>query len=80
MKIVYLIQSQKDASIYVGVTSDLEDRLKRHNKGEVQTTKMRAPWKLICYFSFETNQTAYDFERYLKTGSGCVFLKKHFLK
>ncbi|MCX6740399.1 MAG: GIY-YIG nuclease family protein [Candidatus Parcubacteria bacterium] len=79
MKIVYIIQSQKDFSTYIGVTSDLEDRLKRHNHGEVYTTKTRIPWKIICYFTFTYNQTTYDFERYLKTGSGRAFLNKHLL-
>jgi len=80
MKIVYIIQSEKDSSVYVGNTGDLDDRLKRHNAGQVPSTKDRKPWKLICHINFEDNQTAYDFERYLKTGSGRAFIKKHFLK
>lgn len=73
MKIIYIIQSQKDLCVYIGVTGNLDDRLKRHNNGEVYTTKNRMPWELACYFSFTNNQTAYDFERYLKTGSDRAF-------
>ncbi len=75
MKIVYIIQSQKDQSIYAGNTDNLDDRLKRHNGGHVISTKNRTPWKIICYLVFEDKQTAYDFERYLKTGSGRAFIK-----
>ncbi len=56
MKIVYIIKSQKDSSIYVGVTSDLDDRIKRHNNAEVKTTKYKMPWEIVCYFYFENNQ------------------------
>lgn len=79
MKIVYIIQSQKDSSIYTGVTSNLDDRMNRHNHAEVKTTRDKVPWKLICHFNFENNQTAYNFERYLKSGSGRAFLKKHLI-
>jgi len=80
MKIVYLIQSEKDSSVYSGNSDDFHDRFKRHNKGRVNSTKNRAPWKHVCHIVFEDNQTAYDFERYLKTGSGRAFIKKRFLK
>jgi len=80
MKIVYILQSEKDNSVYVGNTGDLTDRFKRHNEGRVPSTKDRLPWKLVCYLTFENIQTAYDFERYLKTGSGRAFTKKHFLE
>ena len=80
MKIVYIIQSQKDLSVYSGNTNDFQDRLKRHNSGQVYSTKNRIPWKHVCHIIFDNNQSAYDFERYLKTGSGRAFIKKHFLK
>lgn len=80
MKIVYLIQSEKDKSVYSGNTDNFPDRFGRHNKGQVISTKSRTPWKHVCHIVFEDNQTAYDFERYLKTGSGRAFLKKHFIK
>ena len=79
MKIVYLIQSLKNSSVYVGNTNDLDDRIKRHNQGRSAATKDRRPWKLSCYFVFEDKQKAYDFERYLKTGSGRAFTNRHFI-
>jgi putative endonuclease len=44
---VYAISSQVKRYIYVGLTSNLEERLRRHNKGYEQTTKAYRPFKLI---------------------------------
>jgi len=44
---VYILESLKDGSYYVGSTNNLEDRLKRHNKGRVAYTKPKRPWKLV---------------------------------
>ena len=44
---VYILESLKDGSYYVGLTNNLEDRLKRHNEGRVAYTKLKRPWKLI---------------------------------
>jgi putative endonuclease len=44
---VYILESLKDGSYYVGSTNNLEDRFKRHNSGRVAYTKPRKPWKLV---------------------------------
>ena len=44
---VYIIQSQKKGSYYVGSTNNLDDRVKRHNEGRVKYTKGRGPWELV---------------------------------
>ncbi len=46
---VYILQSEKDGSYYIGHTEDLEDRLNRHNQGRSSYTKSRAPWRLIYH-------------------------------
>ena len=43
---VYVIQNI-EGRFYVGMTTDLEQRLKDHNIGESKWTKHRGPWKLI---------------------------------
>ena len=78
MKIIYILESLKDKGIYTGNTSNLKDRLFRHNLGQTKSTKDRRPLKLICYVLFKDKLKAYDFERYLKTGSGRAFINKHF--
>jgi putative endonuclease len=44
---VYIIRSQKDESLYVGQTNNLEERLRRHNQGRSKYTKSKRPWELL---------------------------------
>jgi putative endonuclease len=44
---VYIIQSLKDGTRYVGATQDLDTRLDRHNQGRSQYTKSKRPWVLV---------------------------------
>jgi len=48
----------------------LKERLKRHFNKEVRWTKDRLPVTLITYVAFNDRYKAFDFERYLKSGSG----------
>ncbi|SKB34886.1 GIY-YIG nuclease family protein [Daejeonella lutea] len=65
---------------YVGCTSDLNGRIKRHLKGYVPATKQHLPVGLIWCCSFPEKHRAFEFELYLKSGSGRSFAKKHLLK
>lgn len=47
MFIVYAIKSIQHNFIYVGMTENLDDRLRRHNAGYNKSTKRFAPFKLI---------------------------------
>ena len=80
MQYVYILKSQKDSSrIYIGKTADVQERLKEHNRGESPFTKTFVPWKLQTFVWFENDQSADDFEKYLKSGSGFAFMKKRLL-
>lgn len=68
-----------DSTYYTGYTTDIENRLKAHNNKEVHYTKSRLPVKLVNIIQFKNKQKAYDFERYLKTGSGIAFRNKRFI-
>lgn len=67
-----------DGKTYIGCTNNLKDRLLRHTKGYITATKKRVPVILISYFAFNKNNTAFNFEKYLKSGSGRAFMQKHF--
>jgi len=54
---VYILQSEKDKSYYVGSTQDLTERLKRHNQGRSQYTKAKRPWRLV-YFEEHTDRSS----------------------
>jgi putative endonuclease len=59
-------------------TDDLRARLAKHNAGEVPHTSKYRPWRLRTYIAFDDEQRAIAFEKYLKSGSGRAFAKKHF--
>ena len=77
--IVYALQSSLDNRIYVGFTSDLNNRIKEHNSGKTRSTKNYRPWKLIYQEIAETREDARKREKFLKAGSGKEFLKLNFL-
>ena len=55
---VYLIQSLRDKKYYIGQTDNIQERLNKHNKGEVKSTKNRVPFKLIGYETYENRNKA----------------------
>ncbi|MBP9817450.1 GIY-YIG nuclease family protein [Candidatus Shapirobacteria bacterium] len=67
-----------DNGFYVGCTDNLRERYKQHNDGLVKNTKSRLPVILWQYHCFRSREVAFSFEKYLKTGSGIAFAKKHF--
>ena len=67
-----------DDGYYVGCTKSLRERLDRHSAGYVKATSSRLPATLDNYFAFRDKYKAYEFEKYLKSGSGRAFSKKHF--
>ena len=74
---VYLIRSFTTfGKIYVGYTTNLEERLKTHNAGDSIYTKADRPWQLVTYLVFTNKQLAMDFEKYLKSHSGRAFSEK----
>ena len=70
MYYTYVLFSLKDRKLYIGSTSDWEKRLKRHNGGEVVSTRYRRPLTLIFYEAFLTSAEAKSREVYLKSGGG----------
>lgn len=77
MYYVYILKSEKDASRYIGTTTDLKNRLEEHNNGETKSNKSKIPYKIYWYCAFSDKALAYDFERYLKSSSGHAFTNKH---
>ena len=79
MFFVYLIQSETNTDQrYIGVTSNLDQRIKDHNNGQSKHTKKFKPWKIVSYHAFKEEKKAKEFEYYLKTGSGRAFANKRF--
>ena len=77
MHYVYLVQSETAVGQrYVGVTSDLKQRLAQHNAGKSPHTAKHVPWRLVTYVALSDERKAETFERYLKSGSGHAFARK----
>ncbi len=71
MFFVYVIYSNNPSlRFYVGMTENVEKRIKQHNNGETKSTKGYLPWKLFFFETFPTRKEARLREVYLKSGSG----------
>ena len=78
-RFVYILRSRRNAKRhYTGVTSNVAKRLEWHNAGQNIHTARDRPWSVIVTLEFESTEAAGKFERYLKTGSGRAFAKRHF--
>ena len=49
---VYILQSTKNNSYYIGSCTDIDLRLKQHNRALVKSTKRFIPWKLVYKESY----------------------------
>lgn len=67
---VYAISSIHRNYIYVGLTSNFEERFKRHNAGFEKTTKPYMPFILIFTEACLTRPEARLREKYWKSGVG----------
>ncbi len=73
---VYVLQSIKNQSLYIGYTADLKKRLSEHNRGLNFSTKPYRPWELIYYEAYRDRKDAERREEYLKTSQGARLLKR----
>lgn len=73
---VYILRCS-DETFYTGCTHDLDQRFQRHRNGRVISTAGRLPVELVTYTVFKDKYKAFFFEKYLKSGSGRAFLKRH---
>jgi putative endonuclease len=76
MVVVYILRSLKDEKLYIGITENIEARVKRHNKGQVSSTKKRRPFVLLHTEEFDDYGQARKREKFLKSGPGHRELKK----
>ncbi|OGE80469.1 MAG: hypothetical protein A2660_01240 [Candidatus Doudnabacteria bacterium RIFCSPHIGHO2_01_FULL_45_18] len=79
MYYVYILKSQKDQSYYKGFTEDLQAQFEKHNRGGQIYTSKKKLFELEWYCAFKDKTKALAFERYLKSGSGFAFSKKHLI-
>ncbi len=74
---VYVLYSSQFDKIYIGYTSDLDNRVKSHNELATKgwTIKFR-PWKLIYKEEYSTKKEAMKRENELKQHQGRIYIRK----
>jgi putative endonuclease len=66
MVFVYIIESVDSKRRYIGQTSNLEERVKKHNQGRNLSTKAYIPWQLKWWKKYESRSEAIIVEKQLK--------------
>src|SRR5262245_35950396 len=78
-RFVYVLKNRETVPrYYVGLTNDVAARLTWHNTGHGSHTNKHRPWDVHVVVAFSNEEQAIRFERYLKSGSGRAFAKRHF--
>ena len=72
---VYVLRSKKDENFYIGLTKNVDRRLKEHNSGYEKSTKSRRPFEVILQEEFPDRISARKREKYFKLGCGREYLK-----
>lgn len=76
---VYILFSKIINQTYVGYTTNLAQRLQDHKNRPTKTTLRANDWVLVWYCVFSSQEKAENFERYLKTHSGRILMRKRLL-
>ncbi|MEP7196499.1 MAG: GIY-YIG nuclease family protein [Saprospiraceae bacterium] len=66
MFFVYILYSESSDLFYVGHTSDIKNRLNRHNSGMENYTSKHLPWIVMCSIEKQTKSEAYQLELKIK--------------
>ena len=72
---VYILESLKDGTFYVGTTRDLKARLERHNQGRSKYTKPKRPWKLVYHEEHPDRSSAMKREYAIKRQKRKAFIE-----
>ncbi|OGY39452.1 MAG: hypothetical protein A2418_01175 [Candidatus Brennerbacteria bacterium RIFOXYC1_FULL_41_11] len=81
MYTVYVLYNAKHDKIYIGQTSNLEQRLNLHNAKTLgkksYTAKIDGEWRLIDKEEYENRSMALKREKQLKSYRGREFVRNH---
>jgi putative endonuclease len=77
MFFVYVLYSDGFDKYYVGLSENVDKRLKEHNEGQNKSTKPYIPWRVVHLEEYKTRNEARTREKYLKSASGRRWRKKN---
>lgn len=72
----YILESLKNGRYYIGSTENIQERLAKHNRGEVKSTKSYCPWKLVYSEPFPTRGEAHSRELQVKSWKKRLAIEK----
>ena len=72
---VYCIYSASLDRIYIGQTSNLQKRIKEHQRGYSKYTSRAKDWELIYSEQVDSRSAAFKLEKQLKSAAGRKFLR-----
>ncbi|MDE3181786.1 MAG: GIY-YIG nuclease family protein [Bacteroidota bacterium] len=75
MFIVYVLYSKTYDKIYIGFTSNLDERLKSHNELGKGWTKSFRPWIILYTEEYTDKKEALKREMQLKSAAGRLFIR-----
>jgi len=73
---LYIIQSDRDNSFYIGTAQNLEERILRHNQGRSKYTRTKRPWKLVFFEEHPNRSSAMKSEYAIKRRKSKDYLAK----
>lgn len=77
MLYVYILENKNDQSLYIGLTSNIDKRIRDHLSGRgAKTTRKKSGWQLIYLEGYLDRLDAVNREKFLKSGPGRKYLKK----
>jgi len=75
---VYVLYSSKYDKIYIGYTSNIDQRLLSHNVlGKKGFTLHYRPWKVVYSETYSTKSEAIKREKELKGGQGRLWIREN---
>ena len=78
---VYILENNK-GKFYIGQTSDLDERLRHHNRTDAFDgcfTRKNGPWRLIWSEQHDSRQSAMAREKQIKQMKSAAWIRKHLL-
>ena len=73
---VYILYSEVRSKYYVGYTSNLEERLKKHNTNHSGFTGHTGDWQVVWTENFETKFEALKREKQIKSWKSKTLIRK----
>lgn len=73
---IYILQSEKDKSFYIGYSHNPEERLVKHNNSSRGYTSSKRPWEIVYTEAFDTKREAIQREKFLKRQKSAEFIRK----